>query len=76
MRFVCLYKDNLFLTSTVSCDAATQLHQTDHWCIAQHLQVASDGTVDKVAIYLIAQSPANSCCRSGMYQSSLKPLKT
>src|SRR6056297_1344773 len=26
-------------TSTVSCDAATQLHQTGHSCIAQHFEV-------------------------------------
>jgi hypothetical protein len=30
-------------TSAVSCDAATQLHQTGHWCIAQHFEIARDG---------------------------------
>jgi hypothetical protein len=26
--------------------AATQLHQTGRWCIAQHFQLASGGTAD------------------------------
>lgn len=33
-------------TCAFSYDATTQLHQTGHWCVAQHFQVASDVTAD------------------------------
>lgn len=34
-------------TSAFNYDAATQLHQTGHSCIAQHFEMASDGTAGR-----------------------------
>jgi hypothetical protein len=70
-------------TSAVSYDTATQLHQTGHWCIAQHFQMASDGTADLPAALLRVQlgtthllESAGSCrCKVANFIGPLQPYR-
>lgn len=47
-----LDKDGPEPTSAISYDAAVQLRQTGHWCIAQHFEKTSDGCVDEAAVHV------------------------